>query len=502
MPSDTAKMQTPKETLTPLPLRVIAGLGLLAMVIVDAACTERGASHPAAAVPAHTAEAATAEPPPAQTPELVATSLVSAPATPAGAQFSRWLEAFNSGNRETLLAYHGQHFPYSAASADVSSIDREHGLSLGTRGFTEKQVEQSTPTVLTILLQERARPQFARVHLEVEPSAPHRVVQFEIGPIPTPPQFLSQEELALRAVDAARRDAVIDALSRQLEAHYVFADVARKMSERLSQKAASGAYDTVTDVADFARILTEDLQQVSRDKHLRVRFGRMPPPPPPPPARSEAPPPWLVAQNFGFGAIERRPGNVALLTLNGFVPLLGAAVEAAIGARMSEIADADAVIIDLRNNNGGAPETVAFISSYLFEAKALLLNTIHRRDTGETRELWTRPELPGKRFGATKPVYVLTSARTFSGGEDLAYTLQAHQRAIVVGEVTGGGAHPSGPHALDASLYVVVPWGRSINPITKGNWEGTGVQPDIASAANLALERALQALEERKRQRP
>jgi C-terminal processing protease CtpA/Prc len=79
--------------------------------------------------------------------------------------------------------------------------------------------------------------------------------------------------------------------------------------------------------------------------------------------------------------------------------------------------------------------------------------------------------------------------------------LQAQKRAIVVGEVTGGGAHPSEPHALDAGLFVVVPWGRAINPITKSNWEGTGVKPDIASTADLALERALQALDSRERPR-
>jgi C-terminal processing protease CtpA/Prc len=169
---------------------------------------------------------------------------------------------------------------------------------------------------------------------------------------------------------------------------------------------------------------------------------------------------------------------------------------------MSDVADADAVIIDLRNNHGGAPGTVAFVASYFFEGKALLLNSIFRRDTGLLQEFWTLPELPGTRFGATKPVFVLTSARTFSGGEDLAYTLQAHQRATVIGETTAGGAHPTEPRAIDDSLFVMVPWGRAINPITKGNWEGTGVKPDVASPAEQALERALQALDSRRRQRP
>jgi hypothetical protein len=480
-----------------------ARLGLLSLAILSAGCTDTSVNQPPAAAPAHTTEAATAQAPPAEKPVPIATtSSVVVPDTPAGAQFSLWLQAFNSGDREALLAYHEQHFPYSAASADVASIDREHGLSLGTNGFTEKAVEQSAPTALTLLVQERARPQFARVHLEVAPSAPHRVIRFEIGPIPTPPQFLSQDELASRRVDAARRRAAIDVASRELEAHYVSAEVARQMSEKLRQQAARGDYDSITDAEQLAQILTRDLQRVSGDKHLQVRFGRMPPPPPPPAAPSDAPPPWMVERNFGFGPSERLPGNVALLTINGFFPLIGPAVEEAIGVRMSAVADADAVIIDLRSNHGGAPGTVAFVASYFFDARALLLNTIYRRDTGHTEEFWTQPELPGTRFGAAKPVFVLTSARTFSGGEDLAYTLQAHQRATVIGETTAGGAHPTEPRAIDDSLFVMVPWGRSINPITNGNWEGTGVKPDVASPAEQALERALQALEDRKRQRP
>lgn len=481
------------------------GLGLLSIAIVNAgciaACTETSVNQQPAAAPAPTAQAATAQAPPAEEAAPVASASSVVPDTPAGAQFSRWLEAFNSGDREALLAYHEQHFPYSAASADVASIDREHGLSLGTQGFTVKEVEQSTPTALTLLMRERARPQFARVRLEVAPSAPHGVVHFEIGPIPTPPQFLSQDDLAARRVDAARRQAVIGALRRELEAHYVFADVARKMSEKLGRKAASGGYDTVTDAEQLAQILTEDLQGVSGDKHLRVRFGRMPPPPPPPGVSSDAPPPWIVAQNFGFGPIERLPGNVALLTINGFVPLLGPAVEEGVGVRMTDVADADAVIIDLRGNHGGSPQTVAFVASYFFEGKPLLLSSIARRDTGLVQEFWTLPELPGTRFGAAKPVYVLTSGRTFSGGEDLAYTLQAHRRATVIGETTAGGAHPTEPRAIDDSLFVMVPWGRSINPITKGNWEGTGVKPDVVAPAGEALERTLRAVEERKRQR-
>ena len=458
----------------------LGGALVLIVVVASTACNQRKGGHPRAAT---------------QEPDGNVSS-VGVLATPAGVQFARWLGAFNSGNRETLLAYHAQYFPYSAASADVSSIDREHGLSLRSSGFDEKQLEHNAPLALTVVLQERARPQFARVHLEVEPSPQHRVVSFEIGPIPTPLHFASQDELAQRNVDAARRQEVVQSLSRELEVHYVFADVAQRMSASLAQKLARGAYDNVSDAVEFAEILTRDLRQVSHDKHLQVRFG-LQPPPPPTAAIGAAPPEWMFAQNFGFGETQKLPGDVALLTIDGFVPLLGRVVEEAIGARIGEVADAEALIIDLRSNRGGSPDTVALVASYFFEAKAMLLNTIQHRDPKQTRESWTKPELVGRRFGTTKPIYVLTSAQTFSGGEDLAYTLQAHKRAIVVGEITGGGAHPTAPRALDASLYVVVPWGRTVNSITNSNWEGTGVQPDILSASDQAVERALQHLQNR-----
>lgn len=245
----------PTDIITPMTRSFHARLGLLSIAIANAGCTETSVNHPPAAAPAQAAEAATAEaPPPEEPPSTANASSVVVPETPAGVQSSLWLKAFNSGDRDALLAYHEQHFPYSAASADVASIDREHGLSLGTNGFTAKEVEESTPTALTLLIQERARPQFARVHLDVEPSAPHRVIRFEIGPIPTPPKFMSRDDLASRRVDAARRQAVIGVLSRELEAHYVSAEVAQTMSEQLSQKAARGGYDAITDAEQLAQI--------------------------------------------------------------------------------------------------------------------------------------------------------------------------------------------------------------------------------------------------------
>jgi C-terminal processing protease CtpA/Prc len=121
---------------------------------------------------------------------------------------------------------------------------------------------------------------------------------------------------------------------------------------------------------------------------------------------------------------------------------------------------------------------VALISSYIFGDERVHLNSLYWREQDVTEQYWTLPYVPGKRFG-NKPIYVLTSRETFSGGEEFAYNLKARQRAILVGETTGGGAHPGSSYRLHPHFEVFIPNGRAINPITGTNWEGSGVTPDI-----------------------
>jgi hypothetical protein len=68
--------------------------------------------------------------------------------------------------------------------------------------------------------------------------------------------------------------------------------------------------------------------------------------------------------------------------------------------------------------------------------------------------------------------------------------MQIIKRAIVVGEITGGGAHPQMPFSLSQGFVVSIPFARSFNPITKTDWEGTGVIPDVKTSANEALIKA------------
>jgi hypothetical protein len=293
-------------------------------------------------------------------------------------------------------------------------------------------------------------------------------------------------------LDAAARAKRVERVSAALNENYVFPDVAKKMEAALRQKLKAGAYDKLTNPAEFARALTRDLVEVSKDKHLRIHYAPSAPPgldssERPDPAIQEQQRRDMASRNFGFEKVERLAGNVGYLDLRGF---MGAelAGETAISA-MNFLANSDAVIIDLRKNGGGHPSMVQLLTSYFFE-EPTHLNSFYIRKGNTTQQFWTSAHVAGKRM-TDVPVYVLTSPRTFSAAEEFTYNLKNLKRATIVGETTGGGAHPVKPHFLaDVHLLAIVPFGRAVNPITGTNWEGTGVTPDIQVPADQALEAA------------
>jgi C-terminal processing protease CtpA/Prc len=258
------------------------------------------------------------------------------------------------------------------------------------------------------------------------------------------------------------------------------------MVTALQAHVARGDYDAIVRGDDLARVLTRDLRDVCHDLHLAVVYGpREPPPPPGAAARFRA---QARRAHYGFGVIERLQGNVARLTIDDFLPVED--VRDGIPALMSQVADADALLLDLRENHGGDPSTVALVASYLFDAPAVHLNDMHWHDERGTEHFCTDADVKGARFGAKKPIYVLTSRATFSGGEELAYDLQSLHRAVIVGETTAGGANPLDEYPLDDWFEVLVPNGRAVNPVTKTNWEHVGVVPDVPVSADAALEEA------------
>ena len=275
-----------------------------------------------------------------------------------------------------------------------------------------------------------------------------------------------------------------------IRVHYVFADVGEQLGELLDRGCADGRYAGVgNDRVALAELVTADLQSVSHDRHLRLLHRDDPLPD----LQDEAAEMHMYAvmargAMSGIRRLERLGGNVGLLCL---APMMFpvAVVGGAMCAAMNVLADASALIVDLRDTLGGDPATVSLVCSYLLD-ESTHLNSMVARD-GSTTQSWTLPWVPGPRFGGTKPVFVLTSRATFSGGEELAYDLQQLRRATVVGEVTGGGAHAREGFTVEAHLELSIPVAAGHNPSSGANWEGVGVIPDVAASAGEALEAAL-----------
>lgn len=303
-----------------------------------------------------------------------------------------------------------------------------------------------------------------------------------------------------KQINTTEKTKIINKLSKRLIEKYIFLETAKKMSDHIKTKLNNGGYDTVSDVRNFAQVLTMDLQSISKDKHLRVRFNpelskdlkRME-------QDGENPDDEkkfverMKYENYAFKKVERLENNIGYIDFRNFAPSKYS--KETVAAAMNFVSNCDALIIDMRNNGGGDPDGVRLICSYFFGNKPVHLNDLYFRAEDQTEEFWTLRSVDGTKMPDID-LYVLTSSTTFSGAEEFTYNLKNLKRATIVGEVTGGGANPGGPVRLNDDFIVFLPSGRAINPITKTNWEGTGVTPDVQISQDKALETAeIMALE-------
>lgn len=302
----------------------------------------------------------------------------------------------------------------------------------------------------------------------------------------------AQIKVKATPITAEMKKETVETLVKMLEEKYVIEATGKKMGDFLKEQLKNGEYYKITDAVEFSMRLTDDLRKISNDKHLGVMFN-------PGQAKQLAEDKgnleedenrWnesLKKQNYGFRKVEILPGNIGYIDMTNFAnPKFS---KDAVASAMGFISNTEAIIFDMRYNGGGDPAGVQLICSYLFDGEPVHLNDLYYRPENKTEEYWTLKEVAGKKRPDV-PVYVLTSNYTFSGAEEFTYNLKNLKRATIVGENTGGGANPGGPVAINENFVVFLPTGMAINPITKTNWEGTGIAPDVSVASNNALVQA------------
>jgi hypothetical protein len=310
-----------------------------------------------------------------------------------------------------------------------------------------------------------------------------------LGTLVSIPAFAAQD-IPLNASD---RTAIVQKLATEINTNYIEPAVAARVGHAIVKKNAEGGYASATSTQAFTTTLAKDLREFSGDLHFGARLDERAP------ARSPAATVAVDSRaalndardraarlGYGIGKIERLSGNVGYIELRGFgeTEFVGPAYTAA----LSLMAGTDALILDLRRNGGGRPTSVAYLLSHFFpQGDERHLIDIYNRASDTTEQIWTVPTV-GQRYD--RPVYVLTSARTFSGGEDCAYGFQAQKRGTLVGETTGGGSNPVGWFDVGHGILVAIPSSRTTNFVTKTNWEHVGVKPDIAVPAAQALQTA------------
>jgi hypothetical protein len=300
------------------------------------------------------------------------------------------------------------------------------------------------------------------------------------------------------AISDAEKKAVIDSIASNLQRYYVFPDKADAMAQYLKKQAHEKAYASISDYRTFIDALAKDLQQAHTDRHMNIAYSpeqvrqlkQWRSGPTPTAAMLEARDKQDSKANYGFVKVERLPGNIGYVDFRAFFAVNDASKNT-VASAMGFIANTDAVIIDLRKNGGGDPEMVQLILSYFLDEKPVHYNSLYDRPANKTTPYYSLATVPGKKMPHTD-LYVLTSSGTFSGAEEFAYNIKNLKRGILVGETTGGGAHPTRDYIINDKVVMGIPFARAINPFTKTNWEGTGVEPDIKIDAGKAVLKAQQ----------
>src|SRR5262245_56650453 len=279
---------------------------------------------------------------------------------------------------------------------------------------------------------------------------------------------------------SAQPRAVVERVAQLIAENYFNPARATEIAAMLRERAVAGAFDRYANPGDLAAQITTLIEPY--DHHFRVEWSALAAAPPGP-QQAGGPPDFdrfrraVARGNYGFARAEILPGGVGYVDVRSFAHFqpddaASSPARRAADAAMTMVANAEPIIIDLRDSSGGSPAMVGYLASYFAPQGADIYNTFHSREGDSSEAPFVEPAGPRM---LDRPLYILISGRTASASESFAYTLQAPGRATIVGSPSAGGANPGGYLPVGDGFRVFVSDASPENPITHDNWEGDGV---------------------------
>ncbi|WP_166919559.1 S41 family peptidase [Flavobacterium poyangense] len=301
--------------------------------------------------------------------------------------------------------------------------------------------------------------------------------------------LLSANSQSKKVTEKFKKETILK-IDSLVQKNYIFPEKAQLIGAHLKDAYKGGKFKKHELLDSFAAALTKEVRFINNDKHLGIK-PRFVPTKEKIGTNKDSYEIYLhnATDNRklanGFREAKIIDGNIGYLNFKYFID----ETDQTIDSYMYLLANTDAIIIDLSTNGGGSPKTVQYLCSYFLESP-LLLNTLYFRKDKFTEEFWVK-DVNGKKRPDV-PLFIITGTRTFSGAEEFSYNMQTQKRATLVGEITGGGANPGDIFEINSLLEIFIPTGTAINPITKTNWEGTGVIPEYKTTKDMAYNKTIE----------
>ena len=291
------------------------------------------------------------------------------------------------------------------------------------------------------------------------------------------------------AQDCTERNKQILEIADKINQYYIFEDVANQLSKKLKSEIELKTFENLTD-SEFAKSLSIYLTKNGNDLHFNVLYR---------PSQEEEKKAVNEKEmlkkydainkqwNYGFEKVTRLDGNIGYIKYTGF-PEGNQSAQQILDATMSFVSNTNALIIDLRNNQGGDGKMVQLFLSYFFEKK-IKLNEVYTRYNDTSIKSYTTKKVNGQKY-LDKPVYILVNNKTISAAEALAYNLQQNKIAKIIGDKTYGAANPVKAFFIGNKYHLFIPISIEKNSVTNNNWEHIGIDADVKINSEKALIKA------------